>query len=137
LEDREQRIAAFLEEAVRRLEPQLAGAEIGALLLVGAAFRHVAHAGSFRLIYEVPRERGGVVWRAAEQGEVQLVEDVRADPDYLASDDRVRSEIAAPVKWLGEVVAVLDIEFPNRVFTAAEVDAVRAESLQVERGLES
>jgi GAF domain-containing protein len=137
LEDREQRIAALLEEAVERLEPQLAGAEIGALLQVGVAFRHVAHAGSFRLIYEVPRERGGVVWRAAESGEAQLVEDVRSDPDYLASDERVRSEIAAPVKWLGEVVAVLDIEFPDRVFTAAEVDAVRAESRRLERELEN
>jgi hypothetical protein len=41
------------------------------------------------------------------------------------------------VKWLGEVVAVLDIEFPGRVFTAVEVDAVRAEVRRLERELES
>jgi putative methionine-R-sulfoxide reductase with GAF domain len=137
LEDRQQRIATLLEEAVARLEAELPQAEIGALLHMGRALRHVAHAGSLRLIYEVPRERGGVAWRAAERGEAQLVEDVRSDPDYLASDSRVHSEIAAPVTWLGEVVAVLDIEFPARVFTAAEAEAVRAEVRRVEGELAS
>jgi putative methionine-R-sulfoxide reductase with GAF domain len=130
-------MAALLEEAVARLEAELPQAEIGALLRVGGALRNVAHAGSLRFIYEVPRERGGVAWRAAERGEVQLVEDVRSDPDYLASDSRLRSEIAAPVTWLGEVVAVLDVEFPARVFTPAEAEAVRGEARRLKRELES
>lgn len=136
MEERDQRVVGLLGEAVERLSTQLAGAEIGALLRTGDSLRHVAHAGSLRLIYEVPREQGGVVWRAAEAGEYQLVEDVRADPDYLASDSRVQAEIAAPVSWRGEVVAVLDIEFPGRVFTPQETEAVLAEVERLERELE-
>jgi putative methionine-R-sulfoxide reductase with GAF domain len=63
----------------------------------------------------------------------QLVEDVRSDPDYLASDERVRAEIAAPVSIGGSVAAVLDIEFPGRVFTSAEAGAVEEEANRLAR----
>ena len=118
-----------------RLAAGLGDAEVGALQRFGDAFRHVAHAGSLRVIYEVPREEGGVVWRAATTGEAQLVEDVRSDPDYLTSDACVLSEIAVPVVWAGEVVAVLDVEFPGRVFTTEDAEAVREEAARLENDL--
>jgi hypothetical protein len=130
-----ERIEDLLQGAVQRLAARLGEAEIGALQRFDDAFRHVAHSGSLRLIYEVPRDEGGVVWRAAATGHAQLVEDVKSDPDYLASDAGVLSEIAAPIALAGEVVAVLDVEFPGRVFTAAEADAVRAEAARLEKQL--
>ncbi|MGH2462884.1 MAG: diguanylate cyclase [Candidatus Limnocylindria bacterium] len=54
--------------------------------------------------------RRGVVGRAARSGEVQLVRDVQADPDYVAGDPRVVSEIAAPMVLDGVLLGVLNIE---------------------------
>jgi diguanylate cyclase (GGDEF)-like protein len=52
----------------------------------------------------------GVVGRAARTMAVQLVQDVRRDPDYVAGDDRVVSEIAAPMILDGTLLGVLNIE---------------------------
>jgi diguanylate cyclase (GGDEF)-like protein len=54
--------------------------------------------------------RTGVVGRAARTGEVQLVQDVHRDPDYVAGDPRVVSEIAAPMVLDGVLLGVLNIE---------------------------
>jgi putative methionine-R-sulfoxide reductase with GAF domain len=59
---------------------------------------------------------------------MQLVEDVGSDPDYLAADESVRSEIAAPVRSSVGVVAVLDVEFPGRVFDQVAIAAVEDEA---------
>lgn len=133
--DRELRVIELCEQAVERLAKALPDAEVGGLLRVGDALRHVAHAGRLRVIYEVPREQGGVVWRAAETGEIQLVEDVRSDPDYLASDSRVRSEVVAPVVAHSEVALVLDVEFPGRVFEPAEAQRIEDEASRLGREL--
>lgn len=131
MDERQQRVIELCGQAVARLSEALSDAEIGGLLRVGDALRHVAHVGTLRFIYEIPREHGGVAWRAVETGEIQLVEDVRRDPDYLASDERVASEIAAPVGPPDAVVAVLDVEFPDRVFTAVEAAEVEAEAARL------
>ena len=136
VDERESRVIDLCKEAVGRLAETLPDAEIGALFQVGDALRHVAHAGRLRVIYEVPREHGGVSWRAAASGETQSVEDVRKDPDYLASDERVRAEIAAPVHADGRVRLVLDVEFPGRIFTPEELAAVEAEACRLGHALE-
>lgn len=128
VEKQERRVIELCQAAVERLAGALPDAEIGGLMRSGDVLRHVAHAGSLRVIYEVRREQGGVSWRAAETGQVQLVEDVRSDPDYLASDERVRSEVAAPVEVRDQVALVLDVEFPGRVFTPEEARAVEVEA---------
>lgn len=135
MDERERRVIELCEEAVGRLAAALPDAEIGGLLRVGDSLRHVAHAGRRRVIYEVPREHGGVVWRAAHTGRIQLVEDVRNDPDYLASDAEVRSEVAAPVSPSSDVTLVLDIEFPGRVFEPGEAALIEAEAAGLEREL--
>jgi putative methionine-R-sulfoxide reductase with GAF domain len=131
VDERQQRVIELCGQAVARLSETLSDAEVGGLLRVGNTLRHVAHVGTLRFIYEIPREHGGVAWRAVDTGEVQLVEDVRRDPDYLASDERVRSEIAAPVGPPDAVVAVLDVEFRDRVFSAGEAAQVEAEAARL------
>jgi diguanylate cyclase (GGDEF)-like protein len=54
--------------------------------------------------------RTGVVGRAARTGEVQLVQNVGMDPDYVPGDGRVVSEIAAPMVLDGVLLGVLNIE---------------------------
>ena len=124
----ERDISRICDESVRRLATRLEGAEVGCLFRFGDVLRHVAHSGRLHLIYEVPSDQGGVAWRAAHHGELQLVEDVKCDPDYLAADESVRSEIAAPVRGPAGVVAVLDVEFPGRVFDQEAVAAVEGEA---------
>jgi diguanylate cyclase (GGDEF)-like protein len=52
----------------------------------------------------------GVVGRAARSGVVQLVQNVKTDPDYVVGDPRVVSEIAAPMLLDGVLLGVLNIE---------------------------
>jgi L-methionine (R)-S-oxide reductase len=126
--DEQERIVDVLTRAAERLSALLDDAEVGCLYRFGDSLRHLAHAGRLPLIYEVPRVHGGVSWRALEQAETQLVSDVRADPDYLASDDSVVAEIAAPIVVRGTVVGVVDVEFPGRVFDVDEVEVVESEA---------
>jgi putative methionine-R-sulfoxide reductase with GAF domain len=95
----------------------------------------VAAEGRLRLISEVKQSQGGICWRAVESGEAQLVEDVRGDPDYMATDERVRAEIALPVALDDEIVVVLDAEFSDRSFTPEEVEAMREEADALAREL--
>jgi putative methionine-R-sulfoxide reductase with GAF domain len=113
MEEHEREQVQLCEEAVARLADALPGREVACLLPSDDILRHVAHRGSLRLIYEVPRELGGIVWRAVEQRRIQVVHDVAADPDYIASDDSIRSEVVAPVTVADLVVAVLDVESPT------------------------
>jgi hypothetical protein len=130
--EREQSLTEVCSQAVDRLAAKLPGAHVYCHLLVGEALRVIASEGGLRLIYEVQRDQGGICWRAVETGEAQLVEDVRRDPDYMASDERVRAEIAVPVAGEGETMLVLDAEFTDRAFTPEEAETVRAEAARLE-----
>lgn len=121
--------------AVQRLASGLPGAQVNCHLRVGDALRVVAAEGGLRLIYEVRRDQGGICWRAAETREPQLVEDVRRDPDYMTTDENVRSEVAVPVETADGTLLVLDAEFVDRTFTPAESEAVLAEAARLEAEL--
>jgi diguanylate cyclase (GGDEF)-like protein len=55
----------------------------------------------------------GVVGRVMRTGKVQLIRDVREDPDYRSANDDVRSEISAPLFAGGELIGVLNLEDPR------------------------
>jgi putative methionine-R-sulfoxide reductase with GAF domain len=129
--EREENVVQLARQAVERLSARLPGVQVYCHMRVGDALRVVASVGGLRLIYEVPREQGGICWRAAESGKPQLVEDVRHDPDYLATDERVRSEVAYPVLGGDETLLVLDADFTERTFTPEEAEAVEAEAARL------
>lgn len=133
--ERDESVTEVCRQALERLGDELPEALLYCHLRVGDALRVIASEGGLRLIYEVSREQGGICWRAAETREPQLVEDVRRDPDYLATDERVRSEIAVPVAGGRETLLVLDAEFPDRAFTREEAEAVLAEASRLEADL--
>ena len=122
-------------QAVQRLAALLPGAQVYCHLKVGDALRVVASEGGLRLIYEVRREQGGICWRAAETRKPQLVEDVTRDPDYMTTDENVRSEVAVPVAG-SDALLVLDAEFIGRVFTVEEAETVQAEAARLEAELD-
>lgn len=129
--ERENNVVELARQAVERLSARLPGIQVYCHMRVGEALRVVASVGGLRLIYEIPREQGGICWRAAESGKPQLVEDVRDDPDYLATDERVRSEVAIPVQIDEDTLLVLDAEFTERTFTPEEAEAVEAEAARL------
>lgn len=52
----------------------------------------------------------GICGAAASSGHTVIVDDVNADPRYLACSIETRSEIVAPIRVKGEVVGELDID---------------------------
>ena len=52
----------------------------------------------------------GVVGRVMRTHELAFVPDVAADPDYVAVDDEVVSEICAPLIYDGEFLGILNVE---------------------------
>lgn len=52
----------------------------------------------------------GVIGRAAATRTIQVVPDVRADPDYRAARPDVRSEVAVPVVHSGELLSIVNFE---------------------------
>lgn len=56
------------------------------------------------------RKGKGVCGACRERGEIIVVPDVEAFPGHIACNPHFRSEIVVPVKYEGDVVAVLDID---------------------------
>lgn len=87
-----------------------------AILLVDAEqseFEQTAQAGGVERTVPLKKKWGvdrGIVGRAIRTGEVQLVMDVREDPDYLEVDPRVTSEYALPIQLGGRTLGVLNLE---------------------------
>lgn len=56
----------------------------------------------------------GVCGTAAASGETQLVEDVHAFPGHIACDAASESELVVPVLRDGKVIAVIDLDAPEK-----------------------
>lgn len=52
----------------------------------------------------------GICGAAAASGETEVVDDVNADPRYLACFPSTRSEIVVPIAYQGKVVGEIDID---------------------------
>jgi GAF domain-containing protein len=65
----------------------------------------------------------GVCGAAAASGESQLVPDVHAFPGHIACDPDSRSELVVPITRYGEVIAVIDLDSPDRARFDAEDQA--------------
>jgi len=56
----------------------------------------------------------GVCGAAAASGETQVVADVHAFPGHIACDAASASELVVPVRRDGEVIAVIDLDSPEK-----------------------
>lgn len=52
----------------------------------------------------------GVCGAAAASGQTEIVDDVQADPRYLACFPSTRSEIVVPIHFHGEVIGEIDVD---------------------------
>ena len=65
----------------------------------------------------------GVCGVAAETGEVQRVDDVHAFPGHIACDSASNSELVVPIVRDGALLAVLDLDSPNKARFTPEDEA--------------
>lgn len=65
----------------------------------------------------------GVCGAAAESLQVQRIEDVHAFPGHIACDAASQSELVVPIVRGGELIAVLDLDAPEKARFDAEDEA--------------
>ena len=69
----------------------------------------------------------GICGAAASTGQTLIVDDVNADPRYLACSLETRSEIVVPIKRDGYVLGEIDIDSDQpAAFTATDADLLEA-----------
>lgn len=69
----------------------------------------------------------GVCGRAVASGSDQLVDDVTADPDYIACSLETRAEIVVLVHWQGRIVGQIDIDSDARAaFSEEDLASLRS-----------
>jgi PAS domain S-box-containing protein len=107
----EQTLLAAATELLREVfDPDNCG-----FLLLDASQGVLRHARSFHsrraaeTLAAIPLGQG-IVGRVAASGVARLVEDTSREPDYLALDPRMRSEICVPLKVSERVLGVFDAE---------------------------
>jgi GAF domain-containing protein len=84
------------------------------------------YAGSFTPNVRIPLDRG-LCGAAATSGQVVVVQDVSADPRYLAGSSLVKSEIVVPIYVKKNLAGELDIEsYFADTFTKPEQEFVEA-----------
>ncbi|HMI52752.1 MAG TPA: GAF domain-containing protein [Candidatus Saccharimonadales bacterium] len=101
-----ERITSLLHEKMTRYN------WVGFYLVDPADARYLIvgpYVGSFTPNARFPIETG-LCGAAATSGKVVVVQDVSADPRYLAGSNMVKSEIVVPVFANGKLAAELDIE---------------------------
>jgi GAF domain-containing protein len=80
------------------------------LYLVEDGWLHLQHqVGYHQVLDRIPLERG-VMGRVARTGTPVLLEDGRADPDFLAAFEGIISEVCVPLRDDGRVVGLLNLE---------------------------
>jgi PAS domain S-box-containing protein len=86
-------------------------------------------------VIELGLDGVGITVRAVNTGETQLVPDTRQDLDYISGgvDRETLSELDVPIKVMGNVVALINLE-SNNVDTFQEEDQILVETLGMHVG---
>ena len=104
-----------LLERIALLLKRVVDFQMFSILLWNQSTQHFEHSFSSRFGERVIRERiialgEGLIGTAAQLREPVLAPDVRKDPRYIEANPEVRSELAVPLVYKGEVIGVLDLE---------------------------
>jgi len=102
--------SSLLAEAVRLLQRERAHYHwVGVYLLQGQELVLGPYVGKPTPHTRIPLNKG-ICGAAASTGETIIVDDVNADPRYLACSLETRSEIVVPVRREGRIVGEIDID---------------------------
>lgn len=74
----------------------------------------------------------GVVGRAIRSGSIQVVRDVRTDPDYFAVDPAIQGEVCVPIRFGGQILGAFNFESDDSaIFSAGNLELMRMLADQV------
>ena len=74
----------------------------------------------------------GVVGRAIRSGSIQVVRDVRTDPDYFAVDPAIQGEVCVPIRFGGRILGAFNFESDDSaIFSAGNLELMRMLADQV------
>jgi sigma-B regulation protein RsbU (phosphoserine phosphatase) len=104
-----------LLERIAHLLKRVIDFQMFSILLWNDRTQHFEHSFSSRFGERVIRERiiklgEGLIGTAAQLREPILAPDVRKDSRYIEANPEVRSELAVPLVYKGEVIGILDLE---------------------------
>jgi phosphoserine phosphatase RsbU/P len=104
-----------LLERIAHLLKRVIDFQMFSILLWNDRTEHFEHSFSSRFGERVIRERTiklgeGLIGSAAQLREPVVAPDVRKDSRYIEANPEVRSELAVPLVYKGEVIGVLDLE---------------------------
>jgi len=104
-----------LLERVGTLLKRVVDFQMFTILLWSESQQMFVHRFSTRYGARVVRERNvplgmGIIGHAAQDRVPLLAPDVRKEPRYIEANDGVRSELAVPLIYKGDVIGVLDLE---------------------------
>jgi L-methionine (R)-S-oxide reductase len=119
--------ASLLSEVVKLLQRERPHYHwVGVYLLQGQALVLGPYVGKATPHTRIPLNKG-ICGAAASSGETLVVDDVNADPRYLACSLETRSEIVVPIKREGRVLGEIDIDSNMRAaFTNEDRDLLEA-----------
>jgi diguanylate cyclase (GGDEF)-like protein len=117
-----------LQEIVAVLSRRFGYTHVSIYLADGTRLRLGASVGYAEPVLELDAGRG-VIGRVVRTRRTALVRDVTADPDYVAFDPAVRSEISVPLIVSGEILGVLNVESARNDRPLDERDLVLLESV--------
>lgn len=119
-------IGEAIQTTVDLLAKGIPGARIAVFLKDNSQNLEVQYSAGFdlNLIAGLSIKNGqGVVGQAASTGNYLVINDVEKEANYVNLDPDVKSELAVPIKFKGEVLGVLDLELPEKnAFLANEVE---------------
>ena len=101
--------AASIEAAVDVLYEAPGGVISAVFVLEHGRLWLVAQRG-YAVVSEGINIDRGIMGRSVRLGRIELVPDVKADPDYVAAHPRVQSEVAMPLRTGNSIVGILNIE---------------------------
>ena len=104
-----------LLERIAHLLKRVVDFQMFSILLWSDTTQHFEHSFSSRFGERVIREciialGEGLIGTSAQLREPVLAPDVRKDPRYIEANPEVRSELAVPLVYKGEVIGILDLE---------------------------
>jgi GAF domain-containing protein len=99
---------------------------VGVYLLVGGELVLGPYVGKPTIHTRIPLHQG-ICGAAASTGQTLIVDDVNADPRYLACSLETRSEIVVPIQHQGRVLGEIDIDSDQpAAFTPHDRDLLEA-----------
>ena len=99
---------------------------VGIYLLQGKELVLGPYVGKTTSHVRIPLDQG-ICGAVASTGQTLIVDDVNADPRYLACSLETRSEIVVPIKRDGQVLGEIDIDSDEpAAFTATDADLLEA-----------